>query len=209
MVALVAAFIGSLFGKMTVEDILRYTPENLLLAALVFMAVYTVKSLSVFFPLIVLYVGAGMVFSVPVAVAVNLCGLFICVSVPYWMGRLAGKEWVDSLLIKYKKARELEKILSENEWFLSYILRVVNILPGDIVSMFLGAARACYQKYVAGSIAGLFPTMLAVTLMGNAITEPGSPQFLISLGITVSLSAVSLLLYRRLLIKNARRKIRQ
>ena len=45
-----------------VDDILRYTPDNLWLAALAVLAAYAVKSLSVFFPLLVLYAAAGLLF---------------------------------------------------------------------------------------------------------------------------------------------------
>lgn len=196
-IALIAVVVGSLFGRVTVNDILRYTPQNHVLAAFAVIGIYGIKSLSVFFPLLVLYVSVGMLFPPLMAIVVNLCGLFVCVSVPYWMGRFAGREWVEKLLAKYPKASQINRIRFQNEWFFSYILRVINLLPGDIVSLFLGAVDTNYKKYMAGSIAGLFPTMAAATFMGDHITEPGSPQFIAALSMTVVISIISFVVYRR------------
>lgn len=91
LILLVILFFGQNLDKITVEDILRYTPQNLLLAALVLVGAYAVKSLSVVFPLLALYASAGVLFPPPVAILVNLCG---CASAPHcptcsggWRGR--------------------------------------------------------------------------------------------------------------------------
>ena len=205
-----AAILGLIIGKyartLTVEDILSYTPDNLLLAAGMMLGIYAVKSLSVFFPLLLLYFSAGALFPPLWAVAVNLCGLFIVVNIPYWLGRLAGREWMEQFVSRYKRAARLAQIQSGNEWFISYILRVVNLLPGDIVSLFLGAMDTGYLPYVSGSLAGLAPTMLAATLMGVNITDPLSWEFLLSAGMTLLLSAVSFIVYRRVVLRRGKQK---
>ena len=84
-------------GEIKVEQILAYTPDNALLAALALIGLYAVKSLSVVFPLLVLYISAGVLFSAPIAILVNTAGLLVCLSVPYWIGRFSGKELVEKL----------------------------------------------------------------------------------------------------------------
>lgn len=79
--------------SLNAQTILHYTPENLWLAALALLAFYAVKSLSVVFPLLALYVCAGLLFPVPLALAVNLLGLFVCVSLPYSLARCAAPGW--------------------------------------------------------------------------------------------------------------------
>ncbi|PWM38924.1 MAG: DedA family protein [Clostridiales bacterium] len=202
LILLVILFFGQNLDKITVEDILRYTPQNLLLAALVLVGAYAVKSLSVVFPLLALYASAGVLFPPPVAILVNLCGLCVCATLPYLLGRLAGQEYMDRLMSRYQKAARLRELQSSNELFLAYFLRVINLLPGDIVSMFLGSTGMRFDKYLVGSLLGLCPTMLAATFLGEHITEPTSPGFLLSAGATVLLSVGSLLLYRVYLKKH-------
>ena len=76
MLALVALYLPNK-DAVSVDSILRYTPDNLWLAALAVLAAYAVKSLSVFFPLLVLYAAAGLLFPLPAALLVNLSGLLV------------------------------------------------------------------------------------------------------------------------------------
>ena len=184
-------------GKIDLRQILSYTPENPWLAAAAMAALYAVKSLSVVFPLLVLYVAAGVLFPIPAAIAVNLTGLLICVTLPYCIGRFSGRDLADRLQERYPKIARLESLKRDNEFFFSFFLRVINLLPGDVVSMVLGATRVPYGRYASGSLLGLLPTMLAATFMGESILTPFSPVFLLSAGATVLISAVSFIVWRK------------
>ncbi|MCD7845009.1 MAG: hypothetical protein LUG57_03990, partial [Oscillospiraceae bacterium] len=82
--ALLALLGFVLFGEgVTVDTILSFTPENLWLAALVFMALYAVKSVVVVIYLKLLYIAAGLVFPLPIALAVNVVGTALEMTLPY------------------------------------------------------------------------------------------------------------------------------
>lgn len=201
LAAILAVLIGLAARTLTVEDILHYAPENLLLAAGVLIGIYAVKSLSVFFPLLLLYCSAGALFSPLMAVAVNFIGLFIVINIPYWLGKLAGREGMQKVTRRYQKAAQVEEICSRNAWFSCYILRVINLLPGDIVSLLLGSMDTAYFPYVTGSLAGLMPTMLAATLMWENISDPLSWEFLLCAGGNLLILAISVIVYRRVMKK--------
>lgn len=183
-------------GNLRAEDILQYTPDSIALAAVILIGFYAVKSLSIVFPLLVLYISAGVMFPAPLAIIINIAGLFLCVSIPYGIGRFSGKDLLDHLTKKYKKISQLDELQHNNAFFFSFFLRVINLLPGDIVSMVLGASGIPYWRYVIGTILGLFPTMLAATFLGESILEPFSPVFLISAVSTVLISVISFVVWR-------------
>lgn len=189
-----------LFGRdlkqVRVEDVLNYVPESMARAALAMLALYAVKSLSVVFPLLVLYLASGLLFPLPVAVAVNMAGLAVSVTLPYWLGRFSGEGLTQKLLERYGRAEQFHKLHACGEWFFVYIVRVIGLLPGDVVSMVLGSMRIPYAKYLTGSLAGLLPAMLATTLLGVTITDPLSPAFILSCVARVLVTAASLLAYR-------------
>jgi uncharacterized membrane protein YdjX (TVP38/TMEM64 family) len=56
---------------------------------------------------------------------------------------------------------------------------------------------------MVGGILGLTPTMVATTLVGNSLDEPGSPLFIISLVLVILLTITSFILYRRFEEKNS------
>ena len=185
-------------------DILQWSPSNPFLAALFLIALYAAKSMSVFFPLVVLYLAGGLLFPLPVSLAVNLAGMAACVSVPYLVGRFSAAESVDRLREKYPKLEKLERVQQDNHFLFVLIARALGVLPGDVVSLYFGSMRLPFLPYLAGSLVGLAPTMVAVSIMGDNAANPLSPGCLIAVAVDGCLVAASFLACRRMLRKNAR-----
>lgn len=184
------------FRGVTVEDILEFTPDNLWLAAVVMLGLFALKSLSMFFPMLILIAATGSIFpSYIAAFIVNSIGVCVMLLIPYAIGRFAEKDFVMGIINKNKNADRLYEIKSENELFIAYFLRVINILPCDVVSMFLGATGFGFVKCLAGSFAGVLPGMIATTLIGANISDRSSPVFWIAIAAEVVFAAVSSLAY--------------
>ena len=187
-------------------DIRQWSPSNPFLAALFLIAMYAAKSMSVFFPLVVLYLAGGLLFPLPVSLAVNLAGMAACVSVPYLVGRFSAAESVDRLREKYPKLEKLERVQQDNHFLFVLIARALGVLPGDVVSLYFGSMRLPFLPYLAGSLVGLAPTMVAVSIMGDNAANPLSPGCLIAVAVDGCLVAASFLACRRMLRKNARQE---
>lgn len=186
-------------GDLDAGDLLDWSPANPWLAALFLVALYAVKSMSVFFPLVVLYLAGGLLFPLPAAITVNLVGLAVCAAIPYLVGRCSAAETLDRLRKRYPKLAVAERLRQKNHVLFAALLRAVGILPGDVVSLYLGAVRLPFGPYLAGSLLGLAPTMLAVSIMGSNASDPLSPGFLIAAGCDAVIVAASLLACRRML----------
>lgn len=192
--ALIAAIAAS--GKeMSVETVLAYMPNNLLLAAGVLMIMYALKSLSLIFPILVLHVAAGMIFPVWTAMILNIVGTGIAYTIPYVIGRVSGASAADKLMEKYPKARDFIGIQKNSGWFLSFILRAVSCLPADIVSMYLGSIKTPYMTYITAGVLGTLPGLIPATVAGMSLMNPKSTVFIISVAATVITSLGSVLIY--------------
>ena len=86
--------------------ILEYTPDNTLLAIVVMLTFFALKSLTVVLPLSVLYLTCGMMFSPFSALLVSTAGLAVTITIPYLIGKYAGKQTVKSICEKYPKAAQ-------------------------------------------------------------------------------------------------------
>lgn len=186
------------FRDESVEDVLSYVPENLWLAAVFFIFLYALKSLTVVFPIPVLYISCGIIFPLPIALIVNSLGIITTVSVPYLIGRFTGKDMLDHLIEKYPKAKQIDILKRRNEWFFVYLVKLIGIVPCDISSMILGAMDIKYINMSTGSLVGMFPYMAAVTVLGVNLKDPFSAEFFISTGLVVVLAGLSTILYRKL-----------
>ncbi len=183
-------------------DLFRWSPANPWLAALFLLALYACKSMTIFFPLVVLYLAGGLLFPLPAALAVNLAGLAVCSTVPYWVGRCSAAETLDRLRQKYPKLQTVEQLRQANHFLFALLARAVGVLPGDVVSLYFGAVRLPFQPYLAGSLLGLCPTMVAVTIMGGSVSNPLSPAFLAAAGVDLLVVIISFAVCRRMLRKN-------
>ena len=173
---------------LTVDTILEYTPDNTLLAIVVMLTFFALKSLTVVLPLSVLYLTCGMMFSPFSALLVSTAGLAVTITIPYLIGKYAGKQTVKSICEKYPKAAQVAVYQQKNNFFACFITRIVGFLPGDIVSLYFGACDAPYAAGIAGSMLSIVTT----TLLGEKINNPFSVEFLIILlcRIAVSVGAI-------------------
>lgn len=179
----------------TAESLLNFAPEEPLYAALFLVLLYAFKSLTVFFPIIVLNVLGGFLFEPHHALIVNTVGVLVELAIPYWIGRASGAGFADKLCKKHPKLGEIIGESGSNNFFMSFFLRVISCLPGDAISMYFGARRVPFWTCLLGSFLGTLPGMVASTLLGMSITDPTSPMFWVSIGLTVGISVISFLSY--------------
>ena len=99
------------------------------------------------------------------------------------------KDAADGILEKYPKAAALRRMRTGRELPLSFITRAINILPSDILSLYMGATEINYPRYLAGSLLGMALSLVTFPIMGMNITEPASPWFWASIVIQILVSA--------------------
>jgi uncharacterized membrane protein YdjX (TVP38/TMEM64 family) len=205
MVAACVVFYLTHFAHLTpielIDRIARYRPANLFVGAAVIILMFGLKSLSLIFPMVVLIVASGIIFdNIAIALLVNFCGVLLQITLPFLIGRFAERDFVQKLLNKHKNLKKAQEFNAKNELFMCYFLRVINVLPCDVVSMYFGAIGVSARNYYVGSMLGILPGMVVATVAGGAITEPTSPQFIASIAVELTFaigSAVFYFFYKR------------
>ena len=184
----------------TMEEILSWQPKNLFLAALAIACFFAVKSASVFIPLMIPQILAGHLYSRDMALLINLLGLVIVMSVPYWIGKGLGSTKMEQLLQKYPKIQSILKAQDDNQMAFSFMLRACCVPPADMVTMYLGATGMPFLTNVIGGTLGSFPGMVLTTFLGANIRNPESPAFWKALALNVAwviLSGLGFYLFRK------------
>ncbi len=133
--------------------------------------VYLIKALVFVVPASLVYVAVGVIMDPVTAVIVNLVGIFIEVSVTYFLGMFLGKDAVYKLLSKKDAGKKLleKDIQSKASVLLS--IRAIPAFPIDFVSLFYGASGCSYLKYALLSVAGIAWRVILFTVLGDAIFE--------------------------------------
>lgn len=184
-------------NEITVQTVLRYTPDSPFAAAITILLLYALKSVSFVFPIAVLQIAVGHLFQTPAALLINFSGRAITLSIPYWIGRFSGSGLINSLQGKYPKIKEILDRQERNPVFTSFLLRTFCFLPGDAVSLYLGAVRIPYPCYLTGGILGTALGVVLATILGSSITEPGSPAFWLSASLMAFIAIISVIFYLR------------
>ncbi|WP_295766247.1 TVP38/TMEM64 family protein [uncultured Oscillibacter sp.] len=181
-------------GSLTGEAIAAWTPRQAWLAAMVLLGLYVVKGLTAALPITALEAAGGLLFPLPAAMALGMCGVTAAQAAPYLLGRRR-QEDLSALAEQHPVLRALEP--GEAPGRRVFLLRLAGVLPGDLVSLYLGAAGTPWRAYLAGGLLGNSPRVLSATVLGAALWDLGGARFWASCIFGWALTAAALLLWGR------------
>lgn len=164
----IAIFNYDYLKNIDIAELVSFTSSIPVIIAVV-LAVYAVKAVLFVLPASVIYVAVGTILPPALAVAVNLIGIFIEVSVTFVLGRFLGKDAVQRLLSKNEKGKKLLEKSPGDKTSVILTVRAVPAFPIDIISLFYGASGCKYVKYALLSVLGISWRVILFTLLGDAV----------------------------------------
>lgn len=192
------AIVWPLRHGLTAEAIAARSPRQTGLSAVFLLALYAAKSLSVVFPLSALTAAGGLLFPLPLALGINLAGAAVVQTLPYLLGRRQ-QEDLAALRARHPRLAALPEMDRHSDQRTVFLLRLGGAMPGDLVSLYLGAAGVPWQRYLTGGLLGAAPRVVCATVLGAALWDIGGSKFWLSLaagGLLTALSALLWLLWR-------------
>lgn len=181
---------------LSAEDILRYTPENPILAALVITLMTAAASMIPVFPMMIFYFACGMLFPFIWAVLVGAIGIFVEAMAQYLLGRRMGSGHVDALIEKHPKLAVIRSWQVNNDVFLTYLLRVSG-LPVNMVSVFVGAMGIGPGAYLLGTYIGMIPGLISCILIGMQVKGEFTWQLIVTIVLINAVSFAIAFFYNR------------
>lgn len=169
--------------------------QNKPLVFVLILLLFVLKTQIFILPFNALYLISGIVFSLPAAFAVNVIGTFLQLTAAFRRGRRSQSRFTKFIARKFKINRILER--DGGNLMLLFGLRIVPLFPINTVSMLYGGVKCSYYQFCIVSIVGLTPKIAGYTLIGKAVFDPLSPNFLIPFGMLVIVSAVGAYLFSR------------
>ena len=188
----------------TVDGIIRLTPQNPALTAILMLFLFALKSISFVIYIGILYAANGILFPLPIAIILNILGTAIALTIPYFLGKWTGSDAAQKIVTKYPKMANIRSIRKSNDFMFSFLTRVIGLLPADLVSVYMGAAGVDYKKYLLGGLLGFLVPTVTFPIMGMSVADPLSPEFIIAGSIEISLTVVSLVTF--LIMRRANKK---
>ena len=155
--------------------------------------------LAVMFPLTILVVTTGMLFSTEWAMLCATLGALSSSAAGYVVGHWLGRETIE----KHggTMVRRAEQYIQNNSFNSMVLINLLPVAPFAVTNMLAGAFRLDFTRYMLGSAVGIIPGLLIVIAFGGQLGklmvagENGLPWSAIAIAISLIFLLVGLLVY--------------
>jgi uncharacterized membrane protein YdjX (TVP38/TMEM64 family) len=170
-------------------------------APAVFVAVCALGT-AVFFPKPVLATAAGLLFGVGwgsvLAIAGFTAGAMIAFTVARKLGRNAVAGWLGERL------EVLEDVFARKGVEATLVIRLLPVVPFTAANYGAGVTAVKGTHFALGTALGLIPSTVLAAVLGDALSDLGSPRSIVALSIWTVLAVVGVWWGRNLLTAQAR-----
>lgn len=170
-------------------------------APVVFLGVCALGT-AVFFPKPVLATAAGLLFGVAwgsvLAIAGFTAGAMIAFTVARKLGRDAVAGWLGERL------KVLEEVFKRNGVAATLVIRLLPVLPFALANYGAGVTSVRGRHFALGTALGLVPSTVLAAVLGDALSDLGSPRSIVALSIWTVLAVIGLWWGRNLVTAAAR-----
>ncbi len=158
-----------------------------------------VALLAIMFPLTILVVTTGMLFSTEWAIFCATLASLSSSAMGYVVGHWVGRETIE----KHggEMVRRAEKYIQKNSFNSMVLINLLPVAPFTMTNMLAGAFRLDFTRYMLGSAVGIIPGLIIVIAFGGqlskliATNENGLPWSAIVIAILLVIVLVGLLVY--------------
>jgi len=187
----VISLVFIVYFKLYDISILRKLIESRgILTPIIFLILCSIRPL-LFLPVGIFSTLGGLIFGAFLGTVYTLIGSILSSILGYYIARKFGKDLVDKLLKgRYKNIRLTS---NKNGFIVTFIMRVVPILPFDAVSYICGLSEIRFKDYFLGTFLGIIPGTFIYSYFGSAVNNVYSKKFLISLFLLILLSLIPLI----------------
>lgn len=165
------------------------------LGPLLFAATYALAA-TLLLPAAPFTIAAGFLFGPALGTITALGGATAGATGAFVLGRLLGRSAVERLA--GQRVGRIDGALSRNGFTTIILVRLVPLLPFNLVSVTAGVTGIRLRDYVMATALGIIPGTFAYAALGGTITEPTSPAFLAAVAFFVAITVVVGITARRM-----------
>lgn len=180
---------------LTPDDIFSFTGGNVLLEIGIILLIYVVKSVLFFIPVAFVYILTGNLFPPLYSILLNILGISITLSLTFFLGRKLEKDFVEKIIRRSQKAKKFMENTDKSNATL-FALRASGIFPVELISLVCGCTGYGYWSFLGLSLLAMVPTLIPFTIMGEALRNPLSKEFLLPFVIVILMMVGSLIFYK-------------
>lgn len=176
------------FCSVTPHNIRDFISSFGMLSALAYISLLAVRSFF-FLPVTPFTIAGGFLFGPVFGLVFTIIGRMLSAMITFSLSRYLLRDYVKSRIAG--KYAGFYTRLEKGGIFYIAIMRMVPMLPFDVVGYAAGVSSISFKKYIIGTLIGDLPGVFAYTLLGSSLSEPGSMRFYLSIIIALAVAALS------------------
>lgn len=137
--------------------------EFKVLSPIIFIFLYTLRTLLIGFPVAIFAILSGSLFGLGWGFIYSIIGAFLSATLAFFVGRYLARDIVN----KYISERiKMLKNIEIKGFKIIILLRLIMILPYDGLSYVAGTSKITYKEFIAGNMLGIAPEFLMYSYLG-------------------------------------------
>ena len=180
---------------MSPEAIRAWLTQFGIVAPFLYVLLYSVNTVTLFPPIGILSLTAGLAFGPLTGFLAIMAGAMIGTTATFWMGRGLGRGFVEQRL--KEKFKSLDEKLARRGFVTVLFFRLVPIVPYEALNYLSGLSKVRFRDYASGTFLGLIPGAGVAAFFGDSLRQPFSWRFLAAVVALVVLIAVPIIILKR------------
>lgn len=187
-------FTGIKLSDFTHERIKRFVLGYGVWAPLIYVALYTLRSVALVIPAGLMSFVGGLAFGKGLGFVYIMIGSEAGACLAFMVCRILGRPSVEQLSwFNTGKIHDLDASTEANGFKLILYLRLMLIFPFDPINIAAGLSRIRLRDFALASFIGLIPASIIEAILGSSLGDFRSPQFIIATIAWVLMIAIPLL----------------
>lgn len=186
------------FQSITPQNIKAFVLSFGSFAPIVFILLFSLTPFAPFFSA-VLAVASGLIFGFVYGSVLVMIGATCSSTVGFYLARSFSSI---SSIRQYKnnleKTKGLVQKLNQNGFLLVFVLRLIPIVPFDVISYMAGFSTLRYKHYFIATVFGMLPGVLVYANIGANTLDIYSKEFVVSLLLLMTLTLSAFVVKKRL-----------
>lgn len=164
-----AAFLGLNLHE-RLDDLLEWIEDNKPVGFLVFVSIYAISAV-LFIPGLILSLGAGFVFGLPLGIFAVWTGATVGQTVAFLLGRFLLRDWIASKTQGFKVWQAIEAAAEQEGWKIVGLLRLAPVVPYNFLNYALGLTAVKFWAYFLASTVGILPGTVLYVYIGSLASD--------------------------------------
>jgi uncharacterized membrane protein YdjX (TVP38/TMEM64 family) len=159
-------------------------------AIVVFIALYALNTISLLPPIGIMSLTAGFIFGPVWGSVAIMFGTFLGTSSTFFISRYFAGPFVQNII--KGKGKEFQDKLDKNGFKVILFIRLIPLLPWEIVNYAAGLSKIKYRDYILATLIGVFPAVVVQTYFSDRLSNFNikDPTVIAAIGAFILLGAI-------------------